>query len=187
MNGTTTLTPLTVHLRDHTRHLHDALDRSLPLMRPGLTRHEYQAFLAKMLSWLEPTETRLVAWLGGRFPVRSRAVLIRRDLTALGAGRQATEAAAAVPPLLESEAHAVGAFYVLEGSALGGRVISRHLQQTLGLTADTGTAYFAGDAGGTGVRWREVCALLDRYAPPSVPSVSEGAARTFVSLLAWLT
>jgi heme oxygenase (biliverdin-IX-beta and delta-forming) len=48
---------------------------------------------------------------------------------------------------LQTSGHGIGCLYVLEGSALGGRVISKRVKQTLGLGPATGGAYFHDLAG----------------------------------------
>ena len=149
---------------------------------------QYTAFLVRMLAWLRPTERLLSDRLSGAAwllqPPR-RAACLETDLSSLGI-TPAGDAPAAMVPALDCEAHAVGSFYVLEGSALGGQVISRHLTRTLGITATTGGRYFAGDGVATAARWREVCAALESYDSSDVATVTEGARRTFSSLLAWL-
>jgi heme oxygenase len=45
---------------------------------------------------------------------------------------------------LPTSGHGFGCLYVLEGSALGGKVISKRVKQTLGLGPGTGGAYFHG-------------------------------------------
>ena len=50
---------------------------------------------------------------------------------------------------------AMGIFYVIEGSSLGGRVIYKHVQKKLGLDAENGAAFFYGYAENTGTFWKE--------------------------------
>ena len=178
--------PLSAQLREGTHELHERLDRSLPLMRPGLTRAEYVAFLSRMLAWLEPTEQRLASALNHLVAVHRRAGRLETDLAALGEPLPASAGTAALPPLA-TEADALGCFYVLEGSALGGQIVSRHVERTLGLDARTGAAYFNGDGAATGSRWRAVCRTLDAYPAGPAPAVVDGANGTFRSLLSWLT
>jgi heme oxygenase len=44
-------------------------------------------------------------------------------------------------PVINSLGRLVGALYVLEGSTLGGQLISRQLNQHLGLTLNTGARF----------------------------------------------
>jgi heme oxygenase len=174
-------------LRERTQDLHGTLDSSLPLLSPALTLEQYVAFLGRMYAWLEPTERMTQDLLAdGRFRVRPlrRAPAIVADLADLG-GRPAVLDRSI--PRLESEAHAVGCCYVLEGSALGGQLIARHLSRTLNLSTERGSRYFRGSGADTGQRWRDVCRALDEYPTISSEPIVDGARRTFQSLIAWLT
>ena len=56
---------------------------------------------------------------------------------------------------LPTSGHGFGCLYVLEGSALGGRVISKRVKQTLGLGPATGGAYFHGLGRQTARHWSD--------------------------------
>ncbi|GEM44560.1 biliverdin-producing heme oxygenase [Deinococcus cellulosilyticus] len=71
----------------------------------------------------------------------------------------------------------LGAVYVMEGSTLGGQLISRHLQ-TLGITPETGGRFFSGYQGRTGARWKQTRQLLESQCTDSDRMV-QGARRTF--------
>jgi heme oxygenase len=83
-----------------------------------------------------------------------RLAALRRDAAAIGAG------VLPEPPdwTLDSDAAALGALYVSEGSALGGRVIARRLDYLFGRSAQ-GRTFFAGTAEDR-THWRRVAALL---------------------------
>lgn len=53
-----------------------------------------------------------------------------------------------------------GAVYVIEGSTLGGQIISRELTQSLGLHRETGASFFSSYGEDTGRRWKEFLATL---------------------------
>ena len=56
-------------------------------------------------------------------------------------------------PVLDDLAAVLGSLYVIEGSALGGRVIAPQLKRTLGLTQGAGASYFHGFGGETAAMW----------------------------------
>jgi heme oxygenase (biliverdin-IX-beta and delta-forming) len=56
---------------------------------------------------------------------------------------------------LASEAEFLGHSYVMQGSALGGAVIARHLRNTLRLSPDRGTSFFTG--AGSPLSWSQWC------------------------------
>jgi heme oxygenase len=156
-------------------------------MNDALTRTSYTTFLTRMLAWLQPTERALSHRLPSRdlqVALVERAGWLAEDLVALGAPLP-DSAPAEVLPALDSPGHAIGCWYVVEGSALGGQVISRRVQSRLGVTRDTGGRYFAGNGAATAARWRDVCGALDRY-DGTTGDVIEGARRSFESLGAWL-
>jgi heme oxygenase len=90
-------------------------------------------------------------------------------------------------PLLEPPSRALGSLYVLEGATLGGQIISRHLQATLGLNQKRGAAFFNGYGSENGQMWREFGKTLtestETKADPS--QVLKGAEETFRSLEIW--
>ena len=57
-------------------------------------------------------------------------------------------------PVIDSLAAALGCMYVLEGSSLGGRIITRHVRAKLGITEETGGRFFHGYGEQTGEMWR---------------------------------
>lgn len=77
----------------------------------------------------------------------------------------------------------IGTLYAIEGATLGGQVISRHLQTTLGLTASTGARFFNGygDTLSTQQHWQEFCQFAGSIAdrPQLVLSAQLAAVRMF--------
>lgn len=77
----------------------------------------------------------------------------------------------------------IGTLYAIEGATLGGQVISRHLQATLGLTASTGARFFNGygDSASTQQHWQEFCRFANGIAdhPHLVQSAQQAALRMF--------
>jgi heme oxygenase len=50
--------------------------------------------------------------------------------------------------------YALGFRYVMEGSRLGGRVIFKHIERSLGFSAQSGASYLAGHGVNTGINWK---------------------------------
>ena len=86
-------------------------------------------------------------------------------------------------PVLATSARAWGSIYVMEGSALGGQVITRSLAAE-GLSPGRGAAYFHGWGAATGAMWHEARRLLDEHLadPASLAQACEGACATFDAL-----
>ena len=109
-------------------------------------------------------------------PERRRADALASDLRALG-----VEPLAPMPaPEPLSDAEALGALYVIEGSTLGGQVIMRSLQ---GTDFEAGaTRFFDAYGPRTGAMWKAFCAALEAFGvarPQDVPFVLAGARRCF--------
>jgi heme oxygenase (biliverdin-IX-beta and delta-forming) len=138
-------------LRRATRARHERLDAAIA---GAFTRDRYVAFLRASLSAIDAIEPALERWRpAGAAPSRER---LRADLTALGAP---------VPPPAAAEVFAdadaaLGAAYVLEGSALGGQVLARQVVAALG---EVPTSYLAPQGGpATGARWKQFLGTLER-------------------------
>ena len=91
-------------------------------------------------------------------------------------------------PSLDSAPLRLGALYVAEGSALGGRNLAGGLDRLLGKEVAEGRRFFVGRSAGTGEAWRGYLAQLS--AAPSEPSaraeVIKGAVETFAAFEYWL-
>ena len=73
--------------------------------------------------------------------------------------------------------------YVMEGSTLGGQVITRQLAQA----GIAGRSYFTGYAEQTGPMWKRFCQLLTEEATDTNQAeIVESASLTFQKLHAWI-
>lgn len=133
-----------------------ALDRpSTPARYHGVLRG-FDAFLA---GWEPAVASALPKHLQPWLAARSRRHWLADDLRVLG--EHEAPRARAVPVHLPDVASAFGSLYVVEGSALGGQVLCRHLALQ-GWTPGRGASYFHGHGDATGAMWREFRALLER-------------------------
>jgi heme oxygenase (biliverdin-IX-beta and delta-forming) len=84
---------------------------------------------------------------------------------------------------LPTSGHGFGCLYVLEGSALGGRVISKRVKQTLGLGPATGGAYFHGLGRQTASHWSDFLTALNTIPANSAmgADAEAGAKETFLA------
>lgn len=146
-------------LRVATRAQHDRieqlllLDAPMPLPRYGAILVGFERFLT---AWERELREAMPARLHGWLAARERLGFVRQDLTFLGALVPRLPAVA-VPRCLpqRSAAAAFGSLYVIEGSALGGQVITPRLRRDLGLEPGRGASYFNGHGERTGAMWRE--------------------------------
>lgn len=184
-------------LRAATRQLHRKLDERgcmRRLVAPDLRQAEYVEILAAFWGFYAPLEEDLARvtaspawapWATGR----RQAGRLARDLAFFGRGIGALPRCEKVT-CLKSETDLPGVLYVLEGSALGGQVISKCLNRSLALTPETGAAFFFGDGAGTRARWHDFLACLHVWAAPKTEDEIEGPAaaarETFRALSLWL-
>lgn len=138
------------------------------LMMPTVSRKQYFRYLSRMQKIVEAYEAAVLPLLAGSplafAATKSSAQLIAEDLYTLSfAGEQAVSLSAFVLPQNLSLSFAWGFAYVVEGAKLGGRVIFKHLQKIIGLTASEGGAYLANAGANTGAEWKEFLQKLSAY------------------------
>lgn len=125
-----------------------------------------QRMLAIHAGWEHANAARLQAL---PWPWRQRAPVLRADLQALGI-RPSTRLLPA--PYADDDAQAWGMLYVVEGSALGGRLIARHLRSRL---PQVGAVIRHFDGGEPGPGWPAFRAMLEQ-ALPDAPARTRAAA-----------
>jgi len=155
------------YLRDGTHAEHVRLNRH-PLLsgitRPGYEPASYQAVLTAYFHFYREIEMAidraLAAGLSSfTYDARRKLPWIASDLAHFGIPDP--EAAICLPgsPVVQlgfaDEGELLGALYTIEGSSLGGQVISRHLAEQHGLTASTGARFFHGYGERTMPFWGE--------------------------------
>ena len=185
-------TSLPRRLKRETTAVHRHLEAQLGLLDPGLDVHRYRRVLETFYGFYVPVEievARLAAAEPLGFPLRARAKLIERDLLACGLA----PAQLAALPLCSARSELscledlAGCLYVIEGACLGGQVLAPLLYRRLGLTKDTGAAFFAGDEESTLPRWTIVVAWLAGLprTGASTARIISTAKGTFAALARW--
>jgi heme oxygenase (biliverdin-IX-beta and delta-forming) len=182
-------------LYDETRARHAALERRLPLLDPQLSHKSYRCLLTKFHGYYAPLEERMLAlpwWeeINFNYVQRLKTPRLEQDLIALGGTTDelAKNPRCAELPELAAISQALGCLYVIEGATLGGRTITRHLQASLGLTPETGGAFFAGYGAETGPKWQAFGAMLSALAErrSGEDQIVASANQTFETVARWL-
>jgi heme oxygenase len=167
------------------------------LLHGELQRPAYVNLLERLLGLHAAVEDRLrpyqhAPWLAwtAYSEKSSRAARLRRDLAALGvsdARIAAAPSAGALLPPLGTEAAALGCAWVVEGSALGGRVLARGLGTILGANTEAGGSFFL-PAPGQPERWRRCCAAVESCGaePARCAAMVDAAAGIFGVFETWL-
>ncbi|MCX4247079.1 biliverdin-producing heme oxygenase [Paraliomyxa miuraensis] len=174
-------------LERETRVEHDAIERTLAeLTGDTLTLARYCHRLVQLHGFHRAVEERLVSVPGLDLRERRKTPLLESDLVALGIDERYWRTCTEIPRLDTTEER-FGCLYVLEGSTLGGRIISRHLHRSLGVTPRTGGRFFHGYGARTGAMWREFRAALAAHAEvsESPDEIVAAAIATFRALRSW--
>jgi heme oxygenase len=142
----------------------------------------YEALIVRLYGFYVPFEAAMAiepersTWLAGDLAALDH----NRPLHALPMCRRI--------PRLDSAYLRLGALYVAEGSALGGRDLARGLDRLLGMGVAEGRRFFIGRGTATGEAWRAYLALLSAAQPqPSAcAEIIKGAVKTFAAFEHWL-
>ena len=169
-------------LREATTSLHREVEGRIDFLSLGLTIPRYIRILQAFYAFFEPMEMQMdtccPAEYRSMWQGRHRAHRLIDDLVAMHSGPVDAASGIFEIPDVSSTGHWLGALYVLEGSTLGGRVISRHLEKHFGWLSGRGYSFFLGHGTATGERWREVVKTLEANSGANSQIVS-GARQTF--------
>lgn len=178
--------PLNAVLRRATADVHARLH-----LHPGLAAvaegridaEGYRRLLLRMYGFYLPFEA--AARLE---PLRSG--WLSSDLAALGTPpwRLVASGCCGSLPRLDCAFSVIGAMYVVEGSALGGRGLARHLAGLLGDETLRGRRFFSSDGADTGRAWRAFGERLSAVPPagPARRTIIDAAVATFCCFEAWM-
>ena len=181
----------TAFLRSKTASAHRRLEASLDLLADPSDGRRMTRLLARFYGFHAVWDPAVagVPQLAAFHAPRARLALLARDLSLLGV---AAADIAALPRcdvarfLVRDAAQGLGSMYVLEGSTLGGVLISRALKDQAWAPSD-GLGYFNPYGPRTGIMWREFRQwLAAEAAAHDAEAVAAGARRTFALLEDWL-
>ena len=181
-------------LKAATRARHEAVEALLGLLGMTSTLDGYARALRRFHGLHRAAEAafeRVSGWEGVGIEPRERRKLplLEADLLriGLGPGEVAGLPACTTLPPLDDLPRALGAMYVLEGSTLGGRYITKAVAAGLGLTPGDGCSYFASYGDRVGPMWKAFGAAVDAYAVGEdvCEAVERSADATFAAVEAW--
>lgn len=184
--------PIGAELRAATERAHRQLEERMSLLDAGLTLARYRGYLERFYGLYRPLEARLdrlpFADAGLSLAPRHKVPMLEADLVRLGTDPSSLPLCAELP-CAGTLAEGLGVLYVLEGSTLGGQVIRRHLDCTLGVGPDNGGAFFGSYGARVGEMWSTFQLALSTFAAahPEARGALIGAARgTFEAARIWL-
>ena len=181
-------------LKDETRSSHQATEKQLDLFNRMLTKQEYAWLLGRFWGFYVPIESKIHRVVGMEeltlnLSARQKKTLLWIDLTSLDWNEPTIQALPLCDdlPVLDSIPQALGCLYVLEGSTLGGQIISRHLQERLGITPDNGGRFFSSYGPAVGSMWKAFCETVTAYSnsPQIEDTIVDSAIETFAAFGRW--
>ncbi len=183
-------------LKERTRDLHTTLEARLHvLLSAELSVGQYAAIQKNFYGFYKPLEDRLAAFVGRQDPElqlekRLKLPLLLDDLASLAVS---AEALAKLPvcdrlPPVGTASQVLGCLYVLEGSTLGGSIITRHLKIVLPRN-EGGFSFFNSYGENVGQMWATFLAVLARHCEEhgDQEAIVDSACQTFACLERWFS
>jgi len=160
-------------IRDATRAEHDDIENRMDLMRADFDLKDYGSLLRRYHAFYDAFERFLLARaaLASRFAEfycrdRLKAPWLVSDLKSLGfdtAARADAELAERLAALFPGEQRLLGALYVIEGSMLGGSVLSKQFRKRFDLAPESGLMFFTGYGADTREKWLALLRILGQF------------------------
>ena len=187
-------TSILQRLKQDTQAVHASLETHIDLFKRVRSDQSYRALLESFYglhhpydSLIQGTASEISPWLPD---VRSRTRIeaLRRDLGVLG-NSTLNDLPQATIPSFQTTAEMFGCLYVLEGSTLGGQIISRHIRETLNYTPENGCAFFSAYGSNVGEMWMKFRVGIEAYSeshPQYNDDVIAFATKTFQTFEQWI-
>jgi heme oxygenase len=136
---------LSDELKTRTLTPHQELEKVLiTRMRAMVSINDYIRLLQHFYSYFSSVEDHLNLYIGSTelpdYPQRRKSASLARDITTLG-GVLSEKTHATMLPEIKNHLQAFGALYVIEGSTLGGLIITQMIRKQLGLN-QKGLSFF---------------------------------------------
>lgn len=185
----------TQYLRIETAQAHTNIEGAMPVMQSDFTLEKYIHLLQRLYGFYSTVETAIIPQVSQpgfyfSYSERTKLPALKADLNAMGVSETTLQSLPKIssdwiPQDLDS---VLGLLYVLEGSTLGGQVISRHLKTQLQLGESSGLQFFSGYGPQTGLMWKSFQAVLNQNlnSPEKMKRAADTAQMTFQKLGDWL-
>ena len=158
-------------LKARTAHQHQQTEDGVDLMRDDFSLEDYRKLLVRFYAFYKSYDEKLCESLKEN-PIdfyeekRFNTPRLVADLKSLGmTGGEISELETFDDlPAMDSPEKTFGSLYVIEGSTLGGQVISRHLKEKFGFDESSGAAFFSGYGKDTGKMWNNFREAVTAFA-----------------------
>ena len=178
-------------LKEHTKTPHQELESAIiyKIKQLGSTQ-SYINFLKVFYGYLAAVEEKISASIDTGviedYAERRKGDKLLDDISVLSVSSGSIPLAQNTPEITNN-AQALGAMYVLEGSTLGGKYISRMVSQQLQLPPEDGFSFFNGYREQTDTMWEKFKTQLDNHSSINTEgSVIEAANQTFIKFKIWI-
>ena len=178
-------------LRTETKSIHQALEKALiPNIKQATTPEAYAQILKIFYGYFKGMEGILDTQLSDSnvpaYSKRRKSNAILGDLKSMNVN--GSLAVATDLPKISSVPEALGAMYVLEGSTLGGRVITKMLMQNLNFQDTKHLAFFSGYGDETEMMWGSFLQTLNEQASDeqTQDQIIQAATDTFSKFKSWI-
>lgn len=177
-------------LKKETFHAHTESEKILTPKLASITSYEDYASVLKMFyGYFSPVEALIKFYISkdvlNDIDERRNSLFILRDLKAINHSTDALPVCNDLPKI-KSSLEALGTMYVLEGSTLGGRMISKMLTKNASVVFNEyNLNFFNGNKEDTGYKWTYFLSVLDKYGEHADVIVAS-ANETFKCLTKWM-
>ncbi len=181
-------------IKQQTAQNHAAMENSI-LMKPIINRElsldSYKKILTKFYGFFQPLENSINRFsdIPNYLPdleTRRKSLAIKEDLHRLGYKNEIDICTDL--PEITTLSQALGCLYVMEGSTLGGRMISKIIKESLLLDKDSGVSFFSGYGEETGKKWKLFCQALTVFSTAAKDdnTIINAANETFIKIKNWV-
>lgn len=183
---------LSEKLKEATKTAHQLVETKLTgSIKAIATKQQYATLLSSFYSYFAALENAMNGQVDlsllPDYHQRRKAGSLADDLMQLEAELPALATKADIPPI-NNHLQALGAMYVMEGSTLGGKIISKMICRQLSLRDRCGTTFFNGYGEQTSRMWQTFKDLINQPLQPHEEAVViESAHATFLQLGHWFS
>lgn len=179
-------------LRAETKVTHQNLEKLLiPYIKSANSGDSYLKLLSLFYGYFKPVEQQIEQYIDSSFlpdfDERRKSHTIIKDIQSVNAGKELPMICSDLPSI-NGRYEALGALYVLEGSTLGGQVISKMLKNSLGFENNDSLAFFSGYGDDTENRWAIFSDIMNKHVvgPTTQNETVSGANETFIKFRHWV-
>jgi len=178
-------------IRNATKPAHQELDHHVyPLIQQVRNTDSYIKLLQSFYGYFKPVYGLLNLYLSNNevtdFDKRRKPEAILNDIKHFSTEQSEIELCSDVP-VISNISQGLGAFYVLEGSTMGGQIISKKIADNLGLASNEALSFFNGYGDDNKEMWNKFLISLDgQSAELNVEEVIFTADKTFTKFKNWI-